>query len=279
MLDVTQSAVSHALASAETELGVRLVVRDRAGCSLTEAGRRLLPHVREALRHIDRLAEEASAAAGLVSGRLRIGAFTSACHVLPPLIRAFRRRYPAVDVVLLEGTDGEVNEWIGRHVADLGVVTGPRTDLHTVPLADDEMLAVLHAGHPLAGQPAVSLAELADDPFLLSGGGCEPLIRRLYQQQDLPLEPAHRVCEMTTLLAMIRENLGVSIIPSLALSHAGDGTVALPLRPAVPRSLLLAARSAEDLSPAAAAFLRSVPRPDRHTHPQEAMSDTHEVAE
>jgi DNA-binding transcriptional LysR family regulator len=127
------------------------------------------------------------------------------------------------------------------------------------------MLAVLPAEHPLAGQPSISLAELADDPFLLSGGGCEPFIRRLYQQQDLPLQPAHRVREMTTLLAMIRENLGVSIVPSLALSDTDDGTVTLPLRPSVLRSLLLAARSAEDLSPAAAAFLATIPRQDRQS--------------
>jgi DNA-binding transcriptional LysR family regulator len=271
VLDVTQSAVSHALTSLERELGIRLAVRDRAGCSLTEAGQRLLPHVREALRHIDRLTEEASAAAGLVTGKLRIGAFPSACHLLPPLIRGFRRRYPAVDVILLEGTDDEVNEWIDRRVVGIGVVTGPRPDLHTVPLADDEMLAVLPAGHPLAGQPRISLAELADDPFLLSGGGCEPFIRRLYQQHDLLLEPAHQVREMTTLLAMVRENLGVSIVPSLALGGTGDGTVALPLHPAILRSLLLATRSAEDLSPPAAAFLGTIPRQDRQSTPNELV--------
>jgi DNA-binding transcriptional LysR family regulator len=266
MLDITQSAVSHTLSSLENEIGVRLVVRDRAGCSLTETGRRLLPHVVEALRHVDRVIEEASAAAGLVTGRLRLGAFSSACRVLPPLIRAFRRLHPAVDVVLLEGTDEEVDEWINRRVVELGVVMGPRADLYTVPLADDEMLAVLPAEHPLADEPDLSLAELADDPFLLSSGGCEPLIRQLYQQQGMSLEPTHRVREMTTLLAMIRENLGVSIVPSLALGDAADGTVALPLRPGVPRSLLLAARAAEDLSPAAKGFLDAIPRQDQQPH-------------
>ncbi|MQA88110.1 MAG: LysR family transcriptional regulator [Streptosporangiales bacterium] len=258
LLTITQSAVSHALASLETELGLLLVVRDRTGCCLTEAGRRLLPHAVEALRHVDRLAEEATAAAGLVTGRLRLGALPSACRILPPLIRRFGRRYPAVQVVLLEGTDDEVDEWIERRVVELGVVTGPRPDLHTVPLADDEMLAVLPAEHPLAGELDVSLPELADDPFLLSSGGCEPLIRRLYGEQGIPLAPAHRVREMTTLLAMIRENLGVSVIPSLSLNGTAERISALPLRPAAPRSLLLAARSDTDLGPAGSAFLDTV---------------------
>ncbi|MEW9530171.1 LysR family transcriptional regulator [Microbispora sp. NPDC049125] len=260
LLGVTQSAVSHALTSLEKEVGLRLVIRERTGCWVTETGQRLMPHVTEALRHIDRLTEEATAAAGLVTGRLRLGAFPSACRLLPSMIRAFRRLHPAVEVVLFEGTDQEVDEWIDRRVVELGVVTGPRTDLHTVPLADDELLAVLPVGHPLAGEPDVSLTELADDSFLLSSGGCEPLIRSLYRQRGLPLEPAHKIRDMTTLLAMVREDLGVSLVPSLALGDEEGGVATLPLRPRAPRSLLLAARSAADLSPAGKAFLESVPR-------------------
>jgi DNA-binding transcriptional LysR family regulator len=259
LLGITQSAVSHALTSLESELRLRLVIRDRAGCSLTEPGRRLLPHATEALRHVDRLTEEAAAVAGLATGRLRVGAFPSACQLLPPLIRVFRRLYPAVDVVLLEGTDDEVNEWMDRRVIEIGVVIGPRDDLHTVPLARDELMAVLPVEHPLAGERDVSLAELADDSFLLSTGGCEPLLQTLYDDQGLALSPAHRVREMTTLLAMIREDLGVSVIPSLALEGMGHGTVALPLRPAATRDLSLAVRSTTELSPAGKAFLDTVP--------------------
>lgn len=259
LLGVTQSAVSHALTSLETELGIRLVLRERTGCRLTEVGRRLMPHATDALRHVDRFVEEAGASAGLISGRLRLGAFPSACSLLPPLIRAFRKLHPAVDILLLEGTDDEVDEWIDRRVVELGVVTGPRPDLHTAPLAEDELLAVLPAEHPLAGEPDVTLADLADDPFLLSSGGCEPIIRRLHRRQGLGLEPAHRVREMTTLLAMVRENLGVSIVPSLALRDTAGGVATVPLRPRAPRTLLMAAQSAAGLSPAAKVFLSTLP--------------------
>ncbi|MDI2132429.1 LysR family transcriptional regulator [Yinghuangia seranimata] len=277
LIGVTQSAVSHALTALESELGLRLVIRERSGCRLTEVGRRLMPHAVEALRHVDRFAEEATAAAGLVTGRLHLGAFPSACRLLPPLIRSFRKLYPAVEVVLLEGTDEEVNEWISRRVVELGVVTGPRPDLCMVPLAEDELVAVLPVEHPLATEPDVELAELADDPFLVSSGGCEPMIRSLYHQAGVAFEPVHRIHEMSTLLAMVRENLGVSVVPSLALRDADDGTVALPLRPPAPRTLLLATPSAADLSPAGAAFLdvveatfgpRSGPQSRAH-HPPE----------
>lgn len=255
LLGITQSAVSHALASLESELDLRLVVRDRGGCTLTEAGRRLFPHVSAALRHIDRLADEAAATAGMVTGRLRVGAFPSACHLLPQLIRVFGRRYPAVDVVVLEGTDGEVIDWLKNDVVEVGIVTDEHPGMDTVPFADDEMLAVLPAEHPLAGEAEVSLCDLADDPFILSGGGCAGIIRRLYEEQSLPLRPRHQVRELTTILAMVRENLGISLVPSLALSGGFDGTVTLPLRPRAPRRLLLAAPGGTEVSRAARAFL------------------------
>lgn len=259
-LGITQSAVSHALTSLETELGLRLVVRDRAGSTLTDGGRMLLPHAREALRAVDRLIDEAAAATGLQRGRLRLGAFPTACQLLPPLIRAFRRRVPAVEVVMLEGSDEEVSDWIDTRVVDLGVVVGPRPDLASVSLAEDEMLAVLPCDHPLAEQADVALADLADDPFLLSTGGCEPLIRRLHDDAGIPpLAPVHRVREMATLLAMVREGLGVSIVPELALSADPKGLNALPLRPRAPRHLLLAWAASTDLNPATRAFLASLP--------------------
>lgn len=261
-LGLTQSAVSHALTSLETELGLRLVLLDRTGSVLTDLGARLLPHATETLRHINLLADEAAGLAGIQQGRLRIGVMPSACQLLPPLLSPFTRQHPAVQVVLLEGSDLEVSAWIDQRTVELGVVTGPRPELDTVPLAHDEMLAVLPTQHPLAGQAEMCLAELADDPFLLSTGGCEPLIRQLYEQQGLPLTPAHRIRDMTTLLAMVREELGVSVVPQLALARSLAGITALPLRPRAPRELLLATRAARDLSPAGRAFTASLPQPE-----------------
>jgi DNA-binding transcriptional LysR family regulator len=256
-LGLTQSAVSHALASLERELGTRLIVRDRAGCLLTELGGKLLPDASDALRHADRIAEVAAAAAGLRQGRLRIGLIPSASGLLLPLIAQFRHRYPGIAVAVFEGTDQEVSDWIDDRTVDLGVVTGPRPDLETVPLAEDEMLAVVSSGHRLAERADISVAGLAGEPFLLSAGGCEPAIRRLHDQHHVPLAPASRVTDMATLLAMVREGLGVSIIPALSLGTSHEGITALPLRPRAPRILLLSGRDA-GASPAACSFLSHV---------------------
>jgi DNA-binding transcriptional LysR family regulator len=253
-LGLTQSAVSHALASLEHELGARLIVRDRAGCLLTELGTRLLPDAAEALRHADRIAEIAAAESGLRTGRLRVGLIPSASGVLMPLVARFRRSHPGVTVTIFEGTDQEVSGWAADRTVDLAVVASPRPDLETVPLAEDEMLAVVPSAHRLADRKDVSVADLAGEPFLLSAAGCEPAIRALHEQHRVPLDPASRVTAMSTLLTMVHEGLGVSIIPALSLGAQQPGITALPLRPRAPRTLLLGTRD-RDVSPAAAAFL------------------------
>ncbi|POM24921.1 Hydrogen peroxide-inducible genes activator [Actinomadura rubteroloni] len=257
LLGVTQSAVSHALTSLETELGTRLAVRDRAGCRLTDAGRRALPHATAALRHVARLAEETAAASGVVRGRLRVGTLPSAARVLAPLVRAYRDLHPDVETILLEGTDDEVSAWLAAAVVDLGVVTAPAGTI-AVPLAADAFVAVMHSAHPLATEAKISLDDLADDPFLISDGGCETLVRRLHRERGVPYKPVHRVREMATLLALVREDIGVSLVPSLALPERPDGIAQVPLAPTAPRILHLAAHDRP--GPAARAFLRTVRR-------------------
>ena len=253
VLGLTQSGVSHAVASLERELGLALLSRARDGIALTAHGESALPHAREALRRVDRIGEDAAVAAGQHRGRLRLAGFPSACQLLAPLIAEFGHRFPDVHVVLLEGTDAEVADWLRDRVADIGVQIA--TDqIDGVPLAEDRMLAVLDRDHPLAAQPVVSLADLADDPFLLSDGGCEPLLRRMYEGAGLTLRPERRVREMATLLALVREQLGVTVVPELALTDR-RGLAAIPIRPLTYRRLVLTPAEPHDVGPAARAFL------------------------
>ena len=258
-LGITPSAVSHALASLESEYNLRLAVRDRAGCTLTQVGERLLPYAAEAVRAVDLFEEEANAAAaGPLSGRLLVGTFPSIGRILLPLVRSFARRHPAVEVVLLEGTDVEVEHWLDSQAIDVGTMTGMRTGLTMVPFISDSFVAVLSAGHPLADEADVCLADLADDPFLLSDGGCERHIRQLYDEQGLQLRPTYRIQAISTLLAMIGQDLGISVLPELALGQQVKGVAAVPLRPSARRDLLLAARADLEPSLAAQAFLATI---------------------
>ncbi len=254
---MTQSAVSHAIAGLERELGVALLERTRAGAALTEAGVRVVPHARRVLDHTERIRQEAAAAVGLTAGKLRVGSLPSvATRLLPGIIGAFQRRYPGIDLTLLEGTDQEVHAWIAGGVVDVGVVTLPTADVDAVPLAADDMRAVVPAAHPLAARPTVRPGQLAADPFVLSKGGCEPLIRSIFRAAGASPRVHYEAGDMGAVLALVREGLGVTIVPALALPSSPEGVRVLPLDPPVRRRLALATRASAGASPATAAFIQ-----------------------
>jgi DNA-binding transcriptional LysR family regulator len=258
-LGTTQPAVSRAIHALEVELGTPLLTRSRDGVRLTEAGRRALGHARDALAEHDRLRVDVAATAGRVTGTLRLASIPSAtARLLPARLRTFTTRYPQVQVRLFEGTDQEVRRWLEQGAAEVAVVTLPTTGtkLETRPLAQDELVAVLPAGHQLAARPSVPLAALAAEPFILSTGGCQPLIAAAARRGGARLNLAFEARETATVLAMVAARLGVSVVPTLSLpAEQNHAIVARPLDPPTPRRLGLAVRSLAEATPAARAFL------------------------
>ncbi len=274
-LGISQSAVSHTLAALERELALPLVIRGRSGATLTAHGEQAVGHAREALRRVERITQDAAAAAGRHRGRLRVAAFPSAAQLMPPLIAALSRVLPEVAVVLLEGSDSETQAWLADRVVDLAVVAtlyrpdGNEATRLASPtgalLATDRFVAVLDRDHALAGQAAVTLADLEDDPFLLSDGGCEPLLRLLYNAAGVAMRPARRIRDPATLLAMVQQQLGVTVVPELMLPRAHNLSV-VPLTPAAHRALHLVPTNERHLS-AAGNVLLDLARHTRHQQP------------
>lgn len=261
-LGITQSGVSHAVAALEADLGARLFLRGRDGVTVSDAGRRVLPHAREVLAREERIRREGAAAAALETGKVRLGSFPSvSTRILPGVLAAFRRRYPGVEVVVFEGTDPEVRGWIAARTVDAGVVTLPlppaagEEGIEALPLAADDFLVALPAAHPLAAAPGLAVGRLAAEPFILSRSGCEATIHDLFAAAGVALRPRFEVLDMGTILAMVREGVGLTILPALALPPDAPGVRAVPIVPRVRRQLALGVRSPASLPPATAAFV------------------------
>lgn len=255
-LGMSQPAVSRAIAALEQELGAPLLSRGRNGAALTDAGTRVLAHARETVRHANLIREELAAVRGDVRGRLSVASFpTATAHLIPPLLRRFAERYPHVTVRLFEGTDQEARRWLDEGAADVAVVTLPARGVDAHELARDEMVAVVPADHRLAALTTASFGELAREPFVLSTGGCEPIIAAAAREAGIRLRYAYEAREVATVLAMVEAGLGVSVVPTLALEASRAGIAAVPLAPSVPRTLALAVRTDAHQSPVARAFL------------------------
>jgi DNA-binding transcriptional LysR family regulator len=257
-LGLTQSGVSQAVAALEESLGVVLLLRNRGRVAPTAAGAAIQADARSALEAIERVRHRAQALTGLQSGRVRVGSVASAAaRLLPPIVKNFGARYPGIEVVLIEGTDGEVRDWVTGGAVDIGLTAELPKDHDAIPVAEDDFLAIMPRRHRLAQRKQVSPAELAEESFVMPNSGSESDIRAIFADHGVSPKVAFSVRDPAALLAMVREGVGVSIVPELIVPAGERRLAAIPLDPPA-RRRLCAVGSRNGLSPAAGAFLDSL---------------------
>ena len=235
-LHMSQSAASHALSSLESLIRSRLFVREHEGLRLSEAGQRLLPLIEDALSAIERIRAEAMGLAAFETGNLRVAAVPSLLStILPPILREYGARYPGIELSIFEGTDDEVHAWTRSGVTHVGFAALPIEGVTAKEVARDEWLGLVPAG-AFQDRTSITLKELAKNKFLISGGGCERHIQRIFASAKVAIRETMLVKEMSTIHAMVAENLGVSLIPRLSWINSG-ACRALPLRPRLYRQI------------------------------------------
>jgi DNA-binding transcriptional LysR family regulator len=255
-LSMSQPGVSRAVAALESELGTALLVRRNGRAAPTAAGERVLLHARAMLARAEAIRQEAAAGGGDCAGRVRLGSLASvSAQLLPGILATLRVRHPGVEVALFEGHDEEVLGWVRDRAVDVGVVTCDAPDLDVRPLAADHLVAVLPADHPLAAQPHATLEQLAAEPFVLSRGGCERLILDAFAAAGHAPRVAFEVHEVSTIVAMVAEALGVSVVPELSAVGIPPRVTLRPLSPPVERRLGLAVPSLAEAPPGVRALL------------------------
>jgi DNA-binding transcriptional LysR family regulator len=244
VLGLNQSTVSRAVAALEEQLGIPLLVRGShgrhqptaAGAEIVHQGRRVLDSVNgiEAIARTERAD---------LTGHVRIATLPSAGPLIAADVARFTHAHPGVTASLLEGTDGEISGWLADGQIDLGTVavniprpgpgTGaaPEADAGQVPpgaVIVDRWICALPRDHPLAGETVIELPDLADDDFLMSDGGCEPQVRELARAAGARIRVTQRIRDIGTLLVLVREGFGVTVVPELALDcAAGIATAAV----------------------------------------------------
>jgi len=254
-IGLSQSGVSHTIASLEEELGTALFSRSRNGVKLTEAGEQIYRHAKEIMNRVEAIKQEAAAAAGLQTGTLRIGSFPSvSAKLLPGLIRLFRQRYPGIELVLFEGSYQEIAQWIASGVIDVAFIPRELQEIEIPPLYLDPLVVVMPPDHWLSGESRLQVQQLSQEPFIMPKAGCEILVEQLFRNQDVIPEIQFEVADTATIVSMVQEGLGITIVPQLTLPHPLPDLVILPLEPPVYREIGLAVRGVP--SPAASVFMR-----------------------
>lgn len=228
---VAQQSLSQQMRTLEARLGAQLLIRSPKGVVLTKAGTVLLREARIVLVTADRAVEAVRRAADDAGTILRVGFLSSVANALmPPVVRVFGERHPthvlqAEDVAIARLVAG-----VREHRLDAGLTRPPLVeDLVTEVVFSEPVAAVLPEGHALADRDALTLGDLADEPWVLTPRASWPPWHRKYDADFAAAGFQPRVVQRGTspqhLLALVAAGSGVTRLP-LSASTLRDGGVA-----------------------------------------------------
>ncbi len=258
MLKLTQSGISHAINSLENELGFTILTRGRTGINLTSNGERMLTYIRDILILNDRMKQEAAAINGLEVGVVRIGTFTSvAAQWLPHIIKQFQDDHSGIDVKLFEGDYSTLEGWILNGVIDCGFLTIPASQsLEFLPLKKDKMLCILSNQHPLHKLDRISFKQIEAEPLIMPKEGWDNEINQIFGENNIKPNVKYKVSDDQAIIAMVQNNLGISIRPEMTLSHLPDNVRIINLERDSFRYIGIASKP--NMSPATKKFIDCV---------------------
>ena len=257
-LELSQSAVSHAIASLEDELGVLLLSRGRHGAHPTPVGERVISHARQVLQLLDAVVKEADLEKGLHGGSVRIGSFRSvATHVLPGVIARFRSSFPEITVTIIEHFDHlGVEQALREGRADIGFTHIPASDeFETWELLRDEYVILLPPTPELRDQ--FTWEQLAIYPLIFPSANdtCFATLRDHLLASGVPFKVAYEVNEDSTIVSMVVQGLGAAILPRLAAEPIPVGVQVYSLPVPLERVIGAAVLANALQTPAVFAFL------------------------
>jgi DNA-binding transcriptional LysR family regulator len=257
VLDYTQSGISRMINDLETEWGVSLFERGRAGINLTSDGLKLLPQLKRIYNEHEILMTLIEDLHDMQSGIIRIGTFSSvASHWLPNIIRIFKKDYPKIDFELLLGDYAEIESWISNGRVDFGFVRLPsKAEFETIFMEQDRLLVVIPQNHPLANFEKFPINELLNSPFMLLEKGAKADISEIFEKHHISPQVNFTTWDDYAIMSMVENGLGISILPELILQRIPHKILAKELEVPAFRNIGIAMREQKSLSLASTRFL------------------------
>lgn len=256
-LGLTQSAVSHAIASLESEWGFSILNRSRSGINLTSNGERVLLYIREMLKWNEELNQEIANIKGLEIGTVRIGTISSvSIHWLPEILKIFSEKHPTIEIKLQEGNYDDVEYWISTGVVDFGFVSVPTSHpLESIPLKKDRMLCILSDEHPLAQKNEIRFDDIKEERLIKSKKGSDNDLKRILNENHITPISKFELTDDQAIISMVQNGMGISILPEMTLHRLPPNVRVMPIEGENYRTIGIAATSFKTLAPATKKFI------------------------
>lgn len=268
VLFVTQTAVTQRLRNLEIFLGVTLLERTTRSIALTRTGQDFLPQARRLLQELSAALTEIRETGKALRGDVSIACIpTAGVRFLPQVIREYSALFPANRIKILDHASAGVAEAVLRREAEFGInLAGPNhPELSATPLLEDRFVLVCRDDHALAKRKSLSWAQLQPYPLIFAGQasgnralldghlGAESLHAGQGTQAGLALQIHYEVQRNSTALGLADAGIAAAIVPNLAMQKGNYPRLrVISLQnPVISRTLVLVARKAARLSPAA----------------------------
>ena len=248
-LFMTQPAVTFQIRQLEEQYGTRLFERRHAGISLTPAGEVVLSFAEKILALSDELETRLSEMTGEMRGPLLVGASTTIAEfMLPRVLGEFNAAYPQVRARLIVANSESIESQVAEHTLDVGLieVPGKLAGLTSQVCCEDELIIICAPDYPLAGMKSVTPKALAEYEFISRepGSGTREITDAYFRSHKIPPESLKTQMELGSpeaLKGVVSTGLGFAIVSRAVVAkelQLGE-LLAIPLRPALKRSLYL----------------------------------------
>ena len=217
-LNSNQSLLSRHLNALERECNARLFNRTGRGVSLSDVGQRIFPHVKALLGDAEQLELEIRGEAREPTGRVTIGSLPSITNpIVGRLFKQLSERHPGIQLKILEGSSGQVEEWLSDSRVDIAILYryGKSAPELEQPLATVDSYLIGCAGDRLTSADEVPFSALHELPFILPGApnGLRTALDAIARQERITLVPAIEADSLPLMRSTVAEARLYTVLP------------------------------------------------------------------
>ncbi len=231
-LHIAQPAISMSISKLESNLALKLFHRNDRKIKLTDEGERLLIHAQSILKSVADAELEMRELKGLTQGKVRIGIPSMlGSYYFPPILMAFKHRYPLLDLQVIEGGTGQIQQLIEQGELDMGVIVSEfiPDSLHTELFLREQMLVTVGKDHPYASQPSISYEQFFSQELAMFKEGY--FHRRVLDRIANGIGATPHIGFETNLIplikAIVRQGFAISTLLGMAIEK-DDDLITLP---------------------------------------------------
>ncbi len=251
-LHLTPSAISHAIAVMEEELGFALFNRGKTGVTMTSYGASLYPSIRAVLNSDEALKQSVARLNGLEKGKVKVAAFNSVCTcLLPGILKSFKAQYPQIEVEVYQGTYDDMKDWLRNGQTDIAFLSfGCREEFALTELFAEPLRCITPKGWPAPPDGIMTPELMNGQDFVVQGDATDAEMRQYLKKHKISTERRCHVLDDLSNLAMVEAGMGISIMPEMLLKICTSEVDIYPLSPAENRVVGITSQRPGAMAPA-----------------------------